>query len=195
MLSSLRYLLPAAGKAAAKKGGRNLLFELAGQSIPGALASGGLTGLMTGDPGAGFAVGAADLLGSTAIARGLASRRLARGIRGLDPKGGRTGGIARGLGGRWAKTETAPGVMGKSRYLTSIPQNVGIMGTTFMTPMLVEPMFTKGQQQLAGQGVTNAQQLTQRQNLNRSLMTGPVSTGTMFQLAGTPIPSDVRGIY
>ena len=69
------------------------------------------------------------------------------------------------------------------------------MGTTFMTPMVVEPMFNKGQQQLAGQGVTNAQQLTQRQNLNRSLMTGPVSTGTMFQLAGTPIPSDVRGIY
>ena len=195
MISNLRYLLPAAGKAAAKKGSRNLLFELAGQSLPGALASGGLTGIMTGDPGAGFAVGLSDLLGSTAIARGLASRRLAKGIRGLDHKGGATGGIARGLGGRWAKTEVAPGVMGPSRYLTSIPQNIGIMGTTFMTPMLVEPMFAKGQQQLAGQGATTAQQLTQRQNVNQSLMTGPMSAGTMFQLAGTPVPNDVRGIY
>ena len=176
-LAALKYLMP--GKQTK---------ELLLQSLPGALASGGLTGLMTGDPLAGLSVGTADLLGS-------ASSRLARGVRGLDPTGGKTGGIARGLGGRWAKTETAPGVMGKSRYITSVPQNVGIMGTTFMTPMVVEPMFNKGQQQLAGQGVTNAQQLTQRQNLNRSLMTGPVSTGTMFQLAGTPIPSDVRGIY
>jgi len=65
-----------------------------------------------------------------------------------------------------------------------------------MTPMLVEPMFAKGQQQqLAGQGATTAQQLTQRQNVNQSLMTGPMSAGTMFQLAGTPVPNDVRGIY
>ena len=183
-LAALKYLMP--GK---------LTKELLLQSVPGALASGGLTGLMTGDPLAGLSVGTADLLGSAGIGRALASRRLARGVRGLDPTGGKTGGIARGLGGRWAKAETAAGVMGKRRYITSVPQNVGIMGTTFMTPMVVEPMFNKGQQQLAGQGVTNAQQLTQRQNLNRSLMTGPVSTGTMFQLAGTPIPSDVRGIY
>jgi hypothetical protein len=193
MISNLRYLLPAAGRASTKGVGRNLLFELAGQSLPGALASGGLTGLMTGDPMAGLSVGAADLLGSTAIARGLASRRLARGVRGLDPKGGKTAGIARGLGGRWAKTETAPGVMGPSRYITSIPQNIGIMGTTFMTPMMVEPMFQKAPP--VGQTVTTTQQLAQRKDLNRSMMTGPLSAGTMFQLAGTPVPSDVRGIY
>jgi hypothetical protein len=183
-LAALKYLMP--GK---------LTKELLLQSVPGALASGGLTGLMTGDPLAGLSVGTADLLGSAGIGRALASRRLARGVRGLDPTGGKTGGIARGLGGRWAKTETAPGVMGKKRYITSVPQNIGIMGTTFMTPMVVEPMFNKGNVQLAGQQGTTAQQLSQRQNLNRSLMTGPVSTGTMFQLAGTPIPSDVRGIY
>ena len=49
--------------------------ELLLQSVPGALASGGLTGLMTGDPLAGLSVGTADLLGSAGIGRALASRR------------------------------------------------------------------------------------------------------------------------
>jgi len=181
-LAALKYLPKAGG----------LTKELLLQSLPGALASGGLTGLMTGDPMAGLAVGGTDLLGSTAIARVLGSRR-------LNTKLAKMGvpnlGIKSPLGGRWGKVELDDGTMGPSRYLTSVPQNIGIMGTTFMTPMLVEPMFAKNQQQLAGQGATTAQQLTQRQNVNQSLMTGPMSTGTMFQLAGTPVPNDVRGIY
>jgi hypothetical protein len=178
-LAALKYLMP--GK---------LTKELLMQSVPGALASGGLTGLMTGDPMAGLAVGGTDLLGSAGISRALASRRLAQGLR---SKG--MGNIARGVRGRWAKTETAPGVMGPSRYLTSVPQNIGIMGTTFMTPMMVEPMFNKGNVQLAGQQGTTAQQVAQRQNINRSPMTGPLSDGTMFQLAGTPVPNEYRGLY
>ena len=183
-LAALKYLMP--GK---------LTKELLMQSVPGALASGGLTGLMTGDPMAGLAVGGTDLLGSAGISRALASRRLAKGIRGLDREGGTTGRIARGVRGQWAKTETAPGVMGPRRYLTSVPQNIGIMGTTFMTPMMVEPMFNKGNVQLAGQQGTTAQQVAQRQNINRSPMTGPLSNGTMFQLAGTPVPNEYRGLY
>ena len=69
-LAALKYLMP--GK---------LTKELLMQSVPGALASGGLTGLMTGDPMAGLAVGATDLLGSAGISRALASRRLAQGLR------------------------------------------------------------------------------------------------------------------
>tara|TARA_R100000664_G_C2718271_1_gene112591 strand:+ start:142 stop:711 length:570 start_codon:yes stop_codon:yes gene_type:complete len=186
VLTALKYFKPPASAGGLTK-------ELLLQSVPGALASGGLTGLMTGDPLAGLAVGGTDLLGSTAIARALGSRRLNAK---LAKMGAPNLGIKSPLGGRWAKVELADGTMGPSRYLTSVPQNVGIMGTTFMTPMLVEPMFAKKQQQqLAGQGATTAQQLTQRQNVNQSLMTGPMSAGTMFQLAGTPVPNDVRGIY
>ena len=188
VLTALKYFKPPASAGGLTK-------ELLLQSVPGALASGGLTGLMTGDPLAGLAVGGTDLLGSTAIARVLGSRRLNAK---LAKMGAPNLGIGSPLGGEWLQTRATRkgGAFGPEMYRTSVPQNIGIMGTTFMTPMLVEPMFAKKQQQqLAGQGATTAQQLTQRQNVNQSLMTGPMSAGTMFQLAGTPVPNDVRGIY
>ena len=181
-LAALKYLPKAGG----------LTKELLLQSLPGALASGGLTGLMTGNPMAGLAVGGTDLLGSTAIARVLGSRRLNTK---LAKMGAPNLGYKSPLGGRWAKVELDDKTMGPRRYLTSVPQNIGIMGTTFMTPMMVEPMFNKGNVQLAGQQGTTAQQLAQRQNINRSPMTGPLSDGTMFQLAGTPVPNEYRGLY
>jgi len=181
-LAALKYLPKAGG----------LTKELLLQSLPGALASGGLTGLMTGDPMAGLAVGGTDLLGSTAIARVLGSRRLNTKLASM---GAPNLGYKSPLGGRWGKVELDDGTMGPRRYLTSVPQNIGIMGTTFMTPMMVEPMFNKGNVQLAGQQGTTAQQVAQRQNINRSPMTGPLSDGTMFQLAGTPVPNEYRGLY
>ncbi len=183
-LAALKYLPKAGG----------LTKELLLQSLPGALASGGLTGLMTGNPMAGLAVGGTDLLGSTAIARVLGSKTLNNK---LAKMGVPNLGIGSPLAGEWLETRSARkgGVFGPERYLTSVPQNIGIMGTTFMTPMLVEPMFNKGNVQLAGQQGTTAQQLAQRQNINRSPMTGPLSDGTMFQLAGTPVPNEYRGLY
>ena len=183
----------AAFKYLPKAGG--LTKELLLQSLPGAIASGGLTGLMTGDPVAAGTVGLADLFGSTAISRVLGSKRLNQK---LAKMGVPNLGLGSPLAGKWLQTR-APregGVFGPEIYKTSVPQNIGIMGTTFMTPMLVEPMFNKGNVQLAGQKGTTAQQLAQRQNINRSQMTGSLSDGTLFQLAGTPIRADdVRGIY
>ena len=183
-LAALKYLPKAGG----------LTKELLLQSLPGALASGGLTGLMTGDPMAGLAVGGTDLLGSTAIARVLGSRRLNAKLASM---GVPNLGIGSPLAGEWLETRAARkgGVFGPEMYKTSVPQNIGIMGTTFMTPMMVEPMFNKGNTQLAGQQGTTAQQLAQRENINRSPMTGPLSDGTMFQLAGTPVPNEYRGLY
>ena len=60
------------GKEFLRHGGRHL----AGQSLIGAGITSGLTTLATGNPIAGLAVGGADLLGSTALARGLGSKRL-----------------------------------------------------------------------------------------------------------------------
>ena len=50
VLTALKYFKPPASAGGLTK-------ELLLQSVPGALASGGLTGLMTGDPLAGLSVG------------------------------------------------------------------------------------------------------------------------------------------
>jgi hypothetical protein len=148
--------------------GRDILMMAA----PGAVLSGGITTLTTGDPLAGLATGGADLLGSALIARGLGSRALHKRL----PKGWNLGGsmenVTPKVGPRAGQTT--------SRFSPSLAQNIGMWGTTFGAPSIIEPMF------LGNQQATQIQQLAQRRAVN-GLQTGPMSGNSMFQLAGVPV--------
>ena len=191
-------MIRAALKYLPKWGGTGVTKALLGQSIPGAILSGGGTALYTGDPMAGVAVGMADLLGSTAVGRGLASRRLknvvdtrinpALGKVTIPFSGGKHPSVK--LAGSWqqaidpkTKQPLAP------NYLPSTVQTAGIWGTSLMAPYALEPMF------VGNQRATQTQQLAQRSILNGP-QHGRMSDGTMFQLAGVPMRADdIRGMY
>jgi len=174
-LSRLPELAKRFGQAGVGGGtGRDILM----MSAPGAVLSGGITALTTGDPLAGLATGGADLLGSALIARGLGSRALHKRL----PKGWNLGGgmedVIHKTGARAGQTT--------SRFNPSLAQNIGMWGTTFGVPSVIEPMF------LGNQSATQIQQLNQRRNIN-GVRTGQMADNTMFQLAG--VPSRYPGQY
>ena len=124
-------------------------------AAPGAVLSGGITTLTTGDPLAGLATGGADLLGSALIARGLGSRALHKRL----PKGWNLGGamedVTSRVGPRAGQTT--------SRFSPSLAQNIGMWGTTFGVPSVIEPMF------LGNPQPTQIQQLAQQVERNPRL--------------------------
>jgi hypothetical protein len=152
--------------------------ELLAHSVPGAVMTGMFTTLSTGNPVAGLAVGATDLLGSAALAKGVGK---------LSPK----------LAGRY---QTVIPKNGKSyqEYSPSVAQNIAMGVGSVGAALAVEPLFAGNQlaninpqqlQQLIAEPVvmdqtaTSEQQLIQRQLIN-NLRTQALSPGTMFQMQG-----------
>lgn len=152
--------------------------ELLKQSMYGAGISGLLSGIATGNPLVGMAVGTADLLASAGAAKQVGK---------LGPK----------FAGRYAQVSPVGGVP-YTEYRPSLAQTTTMLGTSFAAPALVEPLFASRQlaglseeelQQLMAEPVsmdqtaTAEQQLLQRQLLSRGA-TQALSPGTMFQLQG-----------
>jgi hypothetical protein len=165
--------------------------ELISSSIPGAVMTGGLTTLTTGNPLAGLAVGATDLAASSAIARGLGSQALAKGLEKVG-----LGKLAPKLAGRY-ETVTTKGVQ-QQRYAPSTAQQIGMGVGSVGAAVAVEPMFLRGVmppnfEQLMNeaaavesQALTSDQQLLQRELINRMQSSQELSPGTLYQLQGLP---------
>ena len=146
--------------------------ELVRQSIPGAVLNAGATTLFTGNPLLGLASGGLDFIGSAGLSRGLEHL----GTKHKLPW----------LAGSMGKREVG-GVM-KPDYRPSIPQTIGIYGTSFGAPMLVEGMHMNrqpGAMQMAGQGGAINQQVGQRQAIN-NLRGEQLARNTMYQTGGLP---------
>lgn len=165
--------------------------ELISSSIPGAVMTGGLTTLTTGNPLAGLAVGATDLAASSAIARGLGSKTLAKGLEKVG-----LGKLAPKLAGRY-ETVTANGVQ-QQRYAPSAAQQIGMGVGSVGSAVAVEPMFLRGVMppdfeqlmneaaSVESQALTSDQQLLQRELINRMQNSQQLSPGTLYQLQGLP---------
>lgn len=165
--------------------------ELISSSIPGAVMTGGLTTLTTGNPLAGLAVGATDLAASSAIARGLGSQALAKGLEKVG-----LGKLAPKLAGRY-ETVSTKGVQ-QQRYAPSAAQQIGMGVGSVGAAVAVEPMFLRGVmppnfEQLMNeaaavenQALTSDQQLLQRELINRMQNSQELSPGTLYQLQGLP---------
>jgi len=165
--------------------------ELISSSIPGAVMTGGLTTLTTGNPLAGLAVGATDLAASSAIARGLGSQALAKGLEKVG-----LGKLAPKLAGRY-ETVSTKGVQ-QQRYAPSTAQQIGMGVGSVGAAVAVEPMFLRGVmppnfEQLMNeaaavesQALTSDQQLLQRELINRMQSSQELSPGTLYQLQGLP---------
>ena len=146
--------------------------ELVRQSIPGAVLNAGATTLFTGNPLLGLASGGLDFAGSAGLSRGLEHL----GTKHKLPW----------LAGSMGKREVG-GVM-QPDYRTSIPQTIGIYGTSFGAPMLVEGMHMNrqpGATRLAGQAGSINQQVGQRQAINH-LHGEQLARNTMYQTGGLP---------
>jgi len=158
------------GKRFLEAGGANLV----GQSIPGAFITTGLTTLATGNPIAGLAVGAGDLLSSSLLARGLGSR-------GLD---------------KFLVKHNLPRVTGRMKreidldnptkkrlekyYQASGPQNFAMMAGSVGTTLAIEPLFYP-------QNAVQHQQLAQMKYTNQ--LSPDTAAGTMYQMQGIPMRS------
>ena len=165
--------------------------QLISSSIPGAVMTGGLTTLTTGNPLAGLAVGATDLAASSAIARGLGSQALAKGLEKVG-----LGKLAPKLAGRY-ETVSTKGVQ-QQRYAPSAAQQIGMGVGSVGAAVAVEPMFLRGVmppnfEQLMNeaaavenQALTSDQQLLQRELINRMQNSQELSPGTLYQLQGLP---------
>jgi len=129
------------GKDFLRHGGRHL----AGQSLIGAGITGGLTTLSTGNPLAGLVVGGADLIGSTALARGLGSKRVNQYLqKNVHPK--------INLAGRFAQSvDPKTGRLLPTMYNPSLAQMGGMGVASVGSTLAIEPQFypqatTQGQQ-------------------------------------------------
>ena len=137
--------------------------QLIKSSIPGAAISSAATLLFTGNPIAAGAVGIADLVGSAGIARGLHGTKWGGGqmLRTIKKN---------------SPTSTS---IGPEFYQTSLPQNIGIMGTSFLAPTIERlPIF-------AGQKNVQQQQLAQMKYMND--LDPITSNDTLYQLQGVPM--------
>lgn len=170
-------MIQLAGKLASRflaGGGKELL----GHAAPGAITTGILSTLSTGNPVAGLAVAGADLIGSTALARGLGK---------ISPK----------LAGRY-ETIIPEGGKAYKQYTPSLAQNIGMGVGSIGSIMAIEPIFAGQQlgqlnqqqiQQLTAeplnmdQTATTQQQLIQRQLIDQ-VKNQALSPGTMFQMQG-----------
>lgn len=167
-----------AGKLASKLLGGKAAQELLVHSLPGAVTTGLLSTLSTGNPVAGVAVGAADLVGSTALARGLGK---------LGPR----------FAGKY-QTVIPEGRKPTKQFTPSLAQNIGMGVGSVGSVLAIEPLFAGNQlsqlnsqeiQQLTDeplnmdQTATTQQQLIQRQLIDQ-LKNQALSPGTMFQMQG-----------
>lgn len=126
------------GKKFLKGGGSHLI----SQSLPGSFITAGLTTLSTGNPFAGALVGGADLIASSALARGLASNRLRQGLTGF------AGGKDINLGGKFVQiVDPKTKQLLNPTYQASMPQNLAMLGGSIGATLAIEPHFYRGQQQ------------------------------------------------
>jgi hypothetical protein len=156
----------------AKDGGSELL----GASIPGAVITGALGALSTGNPLAGLAIGAADL--------GL-SYGGARAISKYAPK----------YAGKYRsyatpeQVETGKPIAVKDLnrvYEPSIAQHSAMLAGSIGAPVVLEPLFMQMQQQQnTNQLVTQQQQLSQQEMLN-DFYYPQTADGTLYQTQGLP---------
>ncbi len=153
--------------------------QLVRQSIPGAVLNAGATTLFTGNPLLGLASGGLDFVGSAGLSRGMHHL----GVKHKMPW----------LAGDMGKMDVK-GVM-KDMYNPTVAQNIGIFGTSFAAPMLVESMHMNrqpGATRLAGQAGSINQQVGQRQAINH-LHGEQLARNTMYQTGG--LPYRVAGQY
>jgi len=146
--------------------------QLVRQSIPGAVLNAGATTLFTGNPLLGLASGGLDFAGSAGLSRGMHHLGAKHNIPWLKGDMGQM---------------NVKGVM-KDMYNPSVVQNIGIFGTSFAAPMLVEGMHMNrqpGAMQLAGQRGSINQQVGQRQAINH-LHGEQLARNTMYQTGGLP---------
>lgn len=166
--------------------------ELVASAVPGAVITGGLATLTTGSPLAGLAVGLTDLAASSAIARGLGSKTLGKGLEKVG-----LGGVAPALAGRY-ETVTPKGGTPVTRYAPSTAQHIGMGVGSIASAVAMEPLFLRGVMQpdfqqllnqaasVESQALTSDQQLLQRELINRMQTSQQLSPGTLYQLQGLP---------
>jgi hypothetical protein len=153
------------------KGGR----ELIKSSVPGAAITTALSTLTTGNPLAGAAIGATDLLLSTGAARALAR----------NPK----------LAGKFL-TQIDDAGNKVRRYEPSMPQNIAMLTGSVVAPAVLEPILSQPrynesdlvaalQAEAQNQELTQEQQMAQMAVINR-LQQMQTSPGTLFQTQGLP---------
>ena len=153
------------------KGGR----ELIKSSAPGAAITTALSTLTTGNPLAGAAIGATDLLLSTGAARAMAR----------NPK----------LAGKFLTQIDDTGNKVR-RYEPSMAQNIGMLAGSITAPAVLEPMLSQPrynesdvvaalQAEAQDQELTQEQQMAQMAVINR-LQQMQTSPGTLFQTQGLP---------
>lgn len=153
------------------KGGR----ELIKSSAPGAAITTALSTLTTGNPLAGAAIGATDLLLSTGAARALAR----------SPK----------LAGKFLTLIDDAGNKVR-RYEPSMPQSIAMLAGSVAAPAVLEPMLSQPQYnesdlvaalqaEAQDQELTQEQQIAQMAVINR-LQQMQTSPGTLFQTQGLP---------
>ena len=176
-------------------------------SATGGLFSGGLTALFTGNPLAGLAVGAADTLGSAALATGIGAlgtrKVLGKNINfaggkkytfsesdDLDPLKkqlanlGQAGTAARvGKAGQidpQAMKAITDYAQSKSYYAPSGPQLAGMYATSIAAPFAIEPLFMPRSQNY----ITNPQSMqTYGMNQNINSMSTQAMTGQSMNLS------------
>jgi hypothetical protein len=153
------------------KGGR----ELIKSSAPGAAITTALSTLTTGNPFAGAAIGATDLLLSTSAARAMAR----------SPK----------LAGKFL-TQIDDAGNKVRRYEPSMAQNIGMLAGSIAAPAVLEPILSQPrynesdvvaalQAEAQDQELTQEQQMAQMAVINR-LQQMQTSPGTLFQTQGLP---------
>lgn len=153
--------------------------ELISASIPGAILTGGLSALATGNPLAGVAVGAADLGLSFGGARavGKFAPQMAGKYRGYVPQEALE---------KYAGRKTIPQDVLSKTYEPSVAQHAAMLAGSIAAPVVLEPMFMQMQQQQdINQQVTQQQQLGQQEALNQMYMPY-TADGTLYQLQGLP---------
>lgn len=174
------------------RGGKELLMS----SVPGAILTGGLSAVATGNPLIGLAVGGVDLAASAGIGRALGSKTVAQG---LERAG--LGKVAPHLAGRY-QTVIPKGGKAIQEYAPSSAQQVLMGAANLGTALVAAPVIESAlagntisqlsQQELQqliaepvamDQTATEEQQVLQRQLLN-DLEQQALSPGTMFQMQG-----------
>ena len=154
------------------KGGR----EIIKSSAPGAAITTALSTLTTGNPLAGAAIGATDLLLSTGAARAMAR----------NPK----------LAGKFLTQIDDAGNKVRRAYEPSMAQNIAMLAGSVAAPAVLEPVLSQPrynesdvvaalQAEAQNQELTQEQQMAQMALINR-LQQMQTSPGTLFQTQGLP---------
>ena len=162
------------GQTFLRDGGRHII----GHTLPGAILTTGLTTLSTGNPFAGAAVGATDIILSSLGGRALGSKRLNTGLSGILGRDITKKDDLINLGGTFqaGRLSQKGKTMLPRYYQPSSAQNLAMMTGSVGATLGVEPMFYPEQVQ--------QQQLAQMKYMNG--VDPNTSPGTMYQLQGIP---------